>query len=55
MNVAKAAEIMAWGFRNTGLLEASGFTVPLKMNNSAWEECMILESDQVPKAEPVKE
>ena len=27
MNIAKVCEIMAWGFRNTGLLTADGFTV----------------------------
>lgn len=47
MNIAKVCEIMAWGYRNTGLLNADGFTVELKMNNDVWEECMVLENDQV--------
>ena len=55
MNVAKVAEIMAWGFRNTGLLKDSGFTVPLKMDKGPWEECMILASDQVPEEESMRE
>lgn len=48
MNVAKVAEIMAWGFRNTGLLDEDGFTVPLNMVRDVWEECMVLENDHVP-------
>lgn len=55
MNVAKVAEIMAWGFRNTGLLDASGFTVALNTTSGVWEECMVLESDQVPCEEQLKE
>lgn len=47
MNIAKVAEIMAWGYRNTGLLNENGFTVALHMDNTAWEECMVLKNDQV--------
>ena len=49
MNIAKVCEIMAWGFRNTGLLTADGFTVDLKIKHGIWEECMVLTSDQIPK------
>ena len=55
MTVAKVAEIMAGGFRNTGLLKDAGFTVPLKMDKGPWEECMILASDQVPEEESMRE
>lgn len=48
MNIAKVAEIMAWGFRNTGLLTENGFTVPLAMPDGMWEECLVLENSQVP-------
>ena len=48
MNIAKVCEIMAWGFRNTGLLNADGFTVPLDMKDGTWEECMVIENDLVP-------
>ena len=30
MNVAKVAEIIAWGYQSGGLLDETGFTVPLK-------------------------
>lgn len=55
MNIAKVCEIMAWGYRNVGLLNADGFTVELDMNNEVWEECMILENDQVPEDNDLKE
>lgn len=55
MNIARVCEIMAWGYRNIGLLNADGFTVDLKMNNKAWEECMIIENDQIPLADGSKE
>lgn len=49
MNVAKVCEIMARGFRNTGLLTADGFTTELNMEHGAWEECMVLTSEQIPE------
>ena len=55
MNIAKVCEIIAWGYRNVGLLNADGFTVELDMNNEVWEECMILENDQVPEDNDLKE
>lgn len=50
MNVAKISEIMAWGFRNTGLLTADGFTVAMDTKNGIWEECMVMRNDQVPSS-----
>ena len=52
MNVAKVGEIMAWGFRNVGMLDDDGFTVPLQMKDEDWQECMVLESSQVPDGLP---
>ena len=49
MNVAKVGEIMAWGFRNVGMLDDDGFTMPLQMKDEDWQECMVLESSQVPE------
>lgn len=54
MNVARVSEIMAWGFRNTGLLSAEGFTVPLHMDKEDWAECMVMRNDQVPSMEESK-
>lgn len=42
MSVAKVCEIMAWGFKNTGMLDAEGFTVPLKYNDHSQEQCLII-------------
>lgn len=55
MNIAKVCEIMAWGYRNIGLLNADGFTVDINMNNGDWEECMILENDQIPEDNDLEE
>ena len=54
MNVARVSEIMAWGFRNTGLLSAEGFTVPLHMDKEDWAECMVMRNDQVSPMEESK-
>lgn len=50
MTIAKVGEIMAWGFRNVGMLDDDGFTIPLRVKDEDWQECMVLESDQVPDA-----
>lgn len=42
LSVAKICEIMAWGFKNTGMLDAEGFTVPLKYNDHSQEQCLII-------------
>ncbi|MGM9524984.1 MAG: hypothetical protein ACI3U1_01810 [Peptococcaceae bacterium] len=47
MNVAKVAEIMAWGYKNTGLLTAEGFTVPLNCSDSSLNQCLILTEDEL--------
>lgn len=52
MNVAKATEIMAWAFRNVGILNDDGFTISLDMKDADWQECMVLESSQVPDSLP---
>ena len=47
MNVAKVCEIMAWGFKNTGLLKEDGFTVPVVCENHTLEHCLILTEDDL--------
>ena len=49
MDVAKVCEIMAWGYKNTGLLDEQGFTVTLPpLKNHALEKCLILTDDELP-------
>ena len=47
MSVAKICEIMAWGFKNTGLLKEDGFTVPVVCENHTLEHCLILTEDDL--------
>lgn len=42
MNIAKVAEIMTWGYRNTGLLDDQGFTVPLSYRDTMMEQCLVI-------------
>ena len=39
MNIAKAAEIMAWENQNLGLSDENGFTVPLNFREEFMAEC----------------
>ncbi|MEE0435879.1 MAG: hypothetical protein UDB11_10855 [Peptococcaceae bacterium] len=47
MNVAKVCEILAWGYRNAGLLTADGFTVPLMTESSQMDGTLILTEDEL--------
>lgn len=47
MNIAKVAEIMAWGYRNTGLLNDDGFTVPLSYKDTMMEQCLVITDDML--------
>lgn len=47
MNVAKISEIIAWGFKNLGLLDKNGFKVPIEKHHTDWQECIALESSQI--------
>ena len=47
MNIAKVAEIMAWGYRNTGLLNDDGFTVPLSSKDTMMEQCLVITDDML--------
>ncbi len=46
MNVATICDIIAWGFRNTGLLNEDGFTAPLNLAAGVFGEATVMkESD----------
>lgn len=42
MNIAKVCEIMAWGYKNNGLLDENGFTVSLDKNTKKMDKCLII-------------
>ena len=47
MNIAKVAEIMAWGYKNTGLLNDEGFTVPLTYKDHLMEQCLVITDEEL--------
>lgn len=47
MNIAKVCEIMAWENQNIGILEGSGFTIPLKINAGFVGECVTLTEEDL--------
>ena len=47
MSVAKVSEIMAWGFKNTGMLDAEGFTVPLNYDDRSQDQCLIITRNEL--------
>lgn len=42
MNIAKVAEIIAWGYRSSGLLDDTGFKVAITPANRALDQCLII-------------
>ena len=47
MNVAKICEILSWNYKNMGLLNQDGFTVPVNIEKDMWSECLVLPSRDV--------
>ena len=47
MNVAKVAEIIAWGYQSGGLLDETGFTVPLKNQGHLQEQCLVITEQEL--------
>lgn len=47
MTIAKVCEIMAWHDQNLGILDASGYTVDLKVNDNFIGECITLEDEDL--------
>ncbi len=41
MNIAKVCEIMAWGMKNIGILNADGFTIPIDLSKTILGEDVI--------------
>ena len=41
MNIAKVCEIMAWGMKNIGILNADGFTIPIDISKTILGEDVI--------------
>lgn len=49
MNIARVCEIMSWGLRNMGYLNEQGFVFKPSVQKGVWDECLILESNQIPE------
>lgn len=47
MNIAKVCDILQWGLKDMGLLDSSGFTVPVKQPDTSWAECVSLSGDEI--------
>ena len=47
MNVAKVAEIIAWGYQSGGLLDENGFTVPLKRQGHLQDQCLVITEQEL--------
>ncbi|MBP3625231.1 MAG: hypothetical protein J6J05_05295 [Peptococcaceae bacterium] len=51
MNIAKVCEIMIWCCKNIGILNHTGFTIPLNAVQNDRAECLVLSSEQIATAE----
>jgi hypothetical protein len=51
MNVAKVSEIIAWAYKNMGLLSARGFTIPIDISKSILGEDVIYRDDDISDVE----
>ena len=51
MNIAKVCEIMSWCCKNLGILDRTGFTIPLNAIQNDRAECLVLSSEQIVTAE----
>ena len=51
MNVALISEIIAWGFKNAGLLDDDGFTVDLMVNPEIIGEVSIFAAEELDSEE----
>ncbi|MEE0435600.1 MAG: hypothetical protein UDB11_09420 [Peptococcaceae bacterium] len=47
MNIAKVAEILAWGCRNMGMLDDQGFRVPVSCDAQLMERCLVITDDEL--------
>lgn len=55
MNVAKVAEIIAWGYQSGGLLDEKGFTVPLKKQDHLQDQCLVITEQELQELAPTEE
>ena len=51
MNVAKVSEIIAWAYKNMGMLSERGFTVPLDISKTILGEDIIFRDDNLDDVE----
>lgn len=43
MSIAKICEIIAWSFKDLGLTDIDGFTIPINKEAHHWEECLVVD------------
>ncbi len=51
MNIAAICDIIAWGFKNTGLLKEDGFTVPLNLDAGVFGEATVIKDSDLRQAD----
>ncbi len=51
MNVAKVSEIIAWAYKNMGMLSENGFTVPIDVSKTILGEDIIYRDDNLDDVE----
>ena len=47
MNIGKVCEILAWNFKNMGLLNQNGLQIVMEKQKYALSECVVLEADAI--------
>lgn len=51
MNIGKVCDIMAWQDKNLGILDKTGFTVPIEVNSNIIGECIVLDDQDIDEIE----
>lgn len=51
MNIAVICDIINWGFKNTGLIDENGFTVPLDLSAGVFGEATYISDTQLREVE----
>lgn len=49
MNIARVCEIMAWGYKDLGIVNRDGFTIELDTDSRNWSECLVVYDEDLEK------
>ncbi len=55
MNIAKVCELMSWQDLNLGILDKTGFQVPLALNDHFLGECITLKERDLPDCDTIED